>query len=99
MSNLFGFGGAAEDRGLVDVFVDFEQDGRIVTTTRSTASGAVLADILPGDYRVTLAKAGYGAKRVEMTVDPDCPCSFRLLSDRMAGFVWPKWVRSGERGE
>jgi N,N-dimethylformamidase len=84
---------------LPDVLVDFERDGRTVLATRSTASGAVLADIPAGAYRVTLAKAGYGSKRVEMTVDPGRPYLFRLLSDRLAGFVWPKWVRCGDPGE
>jgi hypothetical protein len=82
-----------------DVLLDFERDGTFVATTRSTATGAILADILPGVYRVTLAKPGFGSKRVEMTVDPQCPYAFRLLSDRTAGFAWPKWVRSGERSE
>ena len=27
------------------------------------------------------------------------PYQFRLLNDRLTGFVWPRWVRAGERAE
>lgn len=68
-------------------------------TTYSAASGAIYADCPPGRYRVTLAKDGYGAKHVEVDLPTAVPRQFRLLSDRLAGFVWPKWVRSGELSE
>jgi N,N-dimethylformamidase len=84
---------------LADALLEFEQEGRSVATARSTARGAVSADIAPGAYRVTLVKEGYGSKRVQMTADPAEPYHFRLLSDGPAGFVWPKWARSGEQGE
>ena len=34
-----------------------------------------------------------------MTVPVDCPYQFRLLSDGLLGYAWPKWVRSGEESE
>ena len=67
--------------------------------TRSRASGAVHAELEPGEYRVTLQKPGYGAKRVTMHVARGEPYQFRLLADGLLGYAWPKWVRGGERSE
>jgi hypothetical protein len=83
---------------LADVLVEFEA-GAHSLETRSRASGAVYADVSPGEYRVTLARPGYGSKRVTMTVSADRPYQFRLLADGLLGYAWPKWVRSGERAE
>lgn len=82
---------------LADVAVAFENSE--IVPARSLANGAILADITPGSYRVTLAKDGFGSKRVEMTVDPARPYQFRLLSDKLLGLVWPKWVNAGQDGE
>jgi len=88
---------------LADVLVEFEAGARSVETrsveTRSRASGAVHADLAPGEYRVTLARPGYGSKRVTMTVSADRPYQFRLLADGLLGYAWPKWVRSGDKAE
>lgn len=70
-----------------------------VTTTRSTISGAVMADIQPGDYEVVLGRDGYGSKIVRMTASEGEPHHFRLLSDCLLGYVWPKCVKSGQRSE
>ena len=83
---------------LDDVLFEFEDAGRSIET-RSRASGAVYAELEPGAYRVTLQKPGYGAKRVRIQVPADQPHQFRLLSDGLLGYAWPKWVRSGERSE
>jgi N,N-dimethylformamidase len=83
---------------LPDVALLFENDAGWVEA-RSLANGSVRADLAPGEYRVTLNKAGYGAKRVNVTVAEGKPHHFRLLADCLLGYVWPKWVRSGERGE
>ena len=96
---LIGYVSDEDYVALADVLLEFEQGGKSVGTVRSTARGAVFADLAPGAYRVTLVKPGYGSKRVAMTADATTPYAFRLLSDRLTGFVWPKWVRSGERGE
>ena len=66
---------------------------------RSRASGAVHCELPPGAYTVTLQKAGYGAKRVSMTAWPGQPYHFRLLSDCLLGYAWPKCVRAGEKAE
>jgi hypothetical protein len=71
------------------------------TTSRwwmaSLASGAVYEPSLqPGDYDVCLSKRGFGSKRVRATLGTGIPVQFRLLSDRLLGYAWPKWCRSGE---
>jgi N,N-dimethylformamidase len=85
---------------LDDVGIEFERDGATVAVVRSTPRGKVIADIPPGRYEVTLRKQGFGRKRVTVSVAADGrPYQFRLLSDRLTGFVWPRWVRAGERAE
>jgi hypothetical protein len=84
---------------LADVLLEFEQDGRSVAVVRSSPRGAVYADVAPGEYKVTLVKDGYGSKSVHITAQEGNPYQFRLLSDRLLGYMWPKWVRSGERSE
>ena len=68
-------------------------------TARSTISGAVSADVSPGEYEVVLGRDGFGSKIVRMTVSEDEPYHFRLLSDGLLGYMWPKCVKSGERSE
>lgn len=80
--------------------VEFEFESASGTATaRSTIAGAVHSDIAPGVYRVSLGKAGYGSKRTEIEVASGKPHQFRLLSERTYGFMWPKWVRTGETSE
>lgn len=66
---------------------------------RSRATGAIYADLSPGEYEVVLQKVGYGAKRVRIALHPNQPHQFRLLSNCLLGYAWPKWVRSGEQSE
>jgi hypothetical protein len=82
-----------------DVVLDFEQNQELISTCRSSARGAIHADIPPGHYTVSLNKTGYGAKAVQVEIAPGRPLQFRLLSDSLLGFIWPKWVKSGETGE
>src|SRR6187551_3813669 len=85
---------------LADVLLDFEVDGQSIGEARSTARGAVNVEIAPGHYRVTLLKDGYGSKSVELDVQPNMPLyQFRLLTDTIYGYMWPKWVKSGESAE
>ncbi len=83
---------------LADVLIELQRDGTSIET-RSRASGAVYADVSPGTYRVTLQKPGYGAKRAEAALGTGQPHAFRLLSNKLLGYAWPKWVRSGEQAE
>ncbi len=95
---LVGYVSDERYTALADVLLEFEVGGPSVET-RSRASGAVYAELEPGQYRVTLSKPGYGAKRVGMSVSSSRPYQFRLLSDGLLGYAWPKWVRSGEKSE
>ncbi len=84
---------------VADVLLEFEREGRSVAVVRSTPRGAVYAEIEPGEYRVTLVRDGFGSKSVTVAVAHGRRHHFRLLSDCLLGYVWPKWVRSGERSE
>lgn len=83
---------------LPDVLLEFAGPAGIVQA-RSSASGAVLADVEPGTYQVTLSKPGFSTKRTEAAVSSSAACQFRLLSQRPSGYPWPKWARSGELSE
>lgn len=84
---------------LAEVGIEFERDGQFVTVVKSTPRGCVYAEIEPGEYRVTLVKEGFGSKSVTITATEDKPHHFRLLADRILGYMWPKWVKAGERSE
>jgi N,N-dimethylformamidase len=92
---------------LSDVLLEFEKQpqgrgGSAVAPSieaRSRASGAVYADLERGDYRVTLQRPGYGAKRAAMRIEDGAPHQFRMLTDGLLGYAWPKCVRAGEQAE
>jgi N,N-dimethylformamidase len=84
---------------LADVLLEFQQEGQTKAIVRSTPRGAVEADLPAGEYVVTLVKSGYGSKHSRITVDPERPWHFRLLADGLLGYVWPRWVKTGERSE
>lgn len=73
-------------------------DGAQVTVLRSAPSGAVYGELAAGRYDVTLSAQGYGSKRSSVELVDGTPHQFRLLAERTVGFVWPKWVRTGEPG-
>src|ERR1041385_6857730 len=84
---------------LADVLVELEREGETVTVLRSSPRGALEAEVPPGDYRVPLAKEGFGPKRVTARLDGRAAHQFRLLSNHLCGYAWPKWVSAGERSE
>src|SRR5690242_6604384 len=96
---LIGYVSDENYLAIPDVALEFEADGQIIATTRSTASGAICADIPAGQYRVTLAKTGFGSKRIIKQIQGAHPIQFRLLSDSLFGYAWPKWVKSGQPSE
>ena len=53
-----------------------------------------------GEYRVTLRKTGFSPKRssIKLPLQSE-PRQFRLLSDGLIGYMWPKWCRAGEKSE
>jgi len=81
-----------------DVLAEFGSSDGVVCVLRSSPRGAFYGDLASGPYRVTLSKPGFGAKIVSANLG-DTPYQFRLLSDGLLGYMWPKWVRSGERSE
>lgn len=83
---------------LPDVLLEFTTPAASYET-RSRATGSVHLDLPPGDYVVTLHKPGYGGKRVRLTLPLAQPHHFRLLSDGLLGYAWPKCVRSGQQSE
>ncbi len=95
---LVGYVSDEDYVALAGVAFEFE-NGNASTMATSRASGAVYADIQSGDWQVTLSTPGYTAKRVEVNITGNDLIPFRLLSDRMYGFMWPKWSRSGETSE
>jgi N,N-dimethylformamidase len=93
---LVGFVSDEHYAALPDVQLEFRGADGQRAAVRSTASGAVLADLPPGAYQVCLSRPGFGSKRVSARVDPAAPIQFRLLSDKLLGYAWPKWCRSGQ---
>ena len=96
---LIGYVSDENYSALADAQIEFERGGKSVAVVRSSPRGAICAEIPPGNYRVTLAKAGFGSKSVSVEINSSRPHQFRLLSDNLLGYVWPKWAKSGEPGE
>jgi hypothetical protein len=97
---LVGWVSDERDVALPDVIVEFERDGAGACSARSTARGRVFADLEPGRYRATLRRDGFGPKASVLDVGAGRgPVRFRLLSDRLIGFMWPKWVKAGESSQ
>lgn len=93
--------GYVSDEGysaLCGVQIEFVGTGSSVEVI-SRASGAIYADLSPGRYEVFLRKEGYGPKIVPLTLPLEEPYQFRLLSDEICGYAWPKWVSAGEDAE
>ena len=76
------------------VLLEHESLGSVQVTSR--ADGSVVAPGLPpGSYNVLLRKNGYSPKRANVTLPLATPFHFRLLTDGLVGYMWPKWTRSG----
>ena len=101
---LIGYVSDERYLALSDVALEFRSAANTASEgsvlARSTPRGAVHADLAPGNYTVTLVKDGFGPKSVDLQITAaHQPYHFRLLSHSLLGYVWPKWVRAGERGE
>ncbi len=92
---LLGYVSDENYAALEGVAIELRSDS-IWQVVQSWPSGAVQADVPPGSYEVCLSKSGFGSKRVQVTVSESEPIHFRLLSDRLLGYAWPKWCRAGE---
>ena len=96
---LIGYVSDEQHVAIADAQVEFTS-GRQAIEVRSSASGAVRADVPPGHWTVTLAKPGFTRKFVELDVAAHMPPHrFRLLADRLLGYAWPKWAQPRERVE
>lgn len=96
---LIGYVSDEKYVALPDVLLEFIDQSGGSFEARSRASGSVHADLPPGDYRVVLQKPGFGAKSVRLKLPTAGPHHFRLLSDGLLGYAWPRCVRSGEQSE
>ncbi len=96
---LIGYVSDERYLALHDVSLEFLRGDESLARVRSSPRGAVYAELPPGDYTVELARDGYGAKSVELTLPLETPHHFRLLSDTLLGYLWPKWVQAGETSE
>src|SRR3954470_16839440 len=96
---LIGYVSDERYAALPDAQLEFLDGSGGSWETRSRASGAVHLHLPPGEYLVVLQKPGYGAKLGRVTVPTPGPHQFRLLSDGLLGYAWPKWVRAGEASE
>jgi N,N-dimethylformamidase beta subunit-like protein len=83
---------------LADVALEFRSADGTTTEARSSASGAVHAEVTPGPYEVCLSRSGFGSKRVAIRVGAAL-IHLRLLSDRLLGYAWPKWCQGGDAVE
>lgn len=92
---LIGYVSDEHYAALDSVRLEFRND-TVWTVAQSWPSGAVQADIPAGQYEVCLTKPGFGSKRTQVNVIAGQPIQFRLLSDRLLGYCWPKWCCSGE---
>jgi hypothetical protein len=81
---------------IADCLVEFRREGTKPLVVRSAPSGAVYADLEPGQYEVILSRDGFSPKRTSAALGVGKPVHFRLLSDNLVGYAWPKWCRSGE---
>jgi hypothetical protein len=85
--------------GLCGVKLEVISSNGTVTLLESSPSGSIFGSVSAGTYHVTLAKEGYTSKRVTCHLGSGEAYQFRLLSRTLMGYMWPKWVRSGERSE
>ncbi len=86
---------------IADATVEFQnQKTGQRSSARSSASGAIDLDLDLGHYKVTLAHQNFGSKLSDIDINNSMePKQFRLMSKSLVGYMWPKWIRSGEVGE
>jgi hypothetical protein len=96
---LIGYVSDERYAAVADVLLEFVDDRGNSWEARSRASGSIHANLPAGEYTVTLQKPGFGGKRSRVRLPSTEPHQFRLLSEGLLGYAWPKWVRSGERSE
>ena len=97
---LIGYVSDEMDIAIADAQLEFIGPGGASVETRSRASGAVHAELTPGPWRVVLTASDHGRKWLDLDITPAMsPARFRLQSDRLLGYAWPKWARAGDKVE
>lgn len=96
---LLGYVSNEHYSAIADALVEIALPHGDPLVVRSAPSGAIYADIPPGEYDVTLSAPGHGSKRTRAAFAPGAPFQFRLLTNTLLGYAWPKWVRGGETSE
>ena len=97
---LLGYVSDEKYVAVADVAVEFIDGAGRSWETRSRASGSVWLELPPGPYEVVLVKPGFGSKRSRIEVAAGRPPHhFRLLSDGLFGYAWPKCAKSGDVAE
>src|SRR5262249_61224854 len=92
---LVGYVSDENYAALTDVQLEFEGGNARPVVARSAASGAVYADLTPGEYEICLARPGFGSKGVRHGVRANKPIQFRLLSYRLFGPAYTQWLSDG----
>ena len=95
---LIGYVSDERYLALSDVLFEFTNEHETVQSS-SSASGKVYAELEAGIYTATFQLEGFGPKRVRINAQPGKPYHFRLLSNQLLGYAWPKVVKSGELSE
>ena len=91
---LVGYVSDERDVAIADATVEVIAGDQSIAL-RSRASGALYADVPPGEYEIVVAKSGFGAKRSRALLDPSVPVRLRLLSDCLLGYAAPRCVTAG----
>ncbi len=95
---LIGYVSDERYLALSDVLFEFTNE-HVTVQSSSSASGKVYAELEAGIYTATFQLEGFGPKRVRINAQPGKPYHFRLLSNQLLGYAWPKVVKSGELSE
>jgi N,N-dimethylformamidase len=74
------------------------RQGDVSIEAHSRASGGIHAEVGPGAWEVILSHPGHTRKTVQVEFT-EKPHQFRLMSDRLLGYMWPKWIEAGGRGQ
>lgn len=81
--------------------LEFTRGGEFVALLTSSPTGAVRGNLAPGDYDVVVTRSGFGSKRTRVSVGAGRQArQIRLLDlSRPLGYLWPKYVQSGQATE
>ena len=97
---LLGFVSDEMYVALADVQVEFESlETGEVAILRSSPRGAFYGLLQPDRIGLRWRKTVTDRSTVTMEIVEGRQYQFRLLSNTLLGYMWPKWVRAGETAE